>query len=184
MQIEVSVSEIETFEQFSLSYSPHLHFNNLTLISPHGLPGEMAKDEQRELMLSSSGCYTHEEHAKVALNAWVNIVYGKMTAIDRKKKLVTVNNSNSVPYDHLVLCTGQQHQLPMPTDADVDAGVTNSTIPNKADRRFSGVKPKNLFSVNDAYDSAVALYWIENKLMKSSSKCMFCFSVLKIRGVW
>ena len=121
-------------------------------------------------MLSTHGCYSHEEHAKVALNAWVNVVYGKMTAVDRKKKLVVVNNGNAVPYDHLVLSTGLQYQLPMPTDADIDAGTTNSTVPNKADRRFSGVKPKNLFLVNDTYDSAVALYWIENKLAKSSSK--------------
>ena len=130
----------------------------------------MAKDEQRELMLSSSHCYTHEEYAKVALNAWVNIVYGKMTAVDRKKKFVMVNNSNAVPYDHLVLCTGQQYQLPMPTEADIDQGATNGTVPNKPDRRFGGVKPKNLFTVNDAYESAIALYWIENKLVKSSSK--------------
>ena len=134
------------FVLYSIS-SPHLQFNNLTLISPHGLPGEMAKDEMRELMLASSHCYSHEDYAKVALQAWVNVVYGKMTAIDRKKKIVKVSDNTQVPYDHLILCTGQQYQSPIPTQD----------------------KPKNLFTINDAYEAAVTLYWIENNLIKNQS---------------
>jgi hypothetical protein len=150
--------------------SPHLHFNNLTIVSPHGLPGDMPKDEQRDLMLSTSHCYTHEEYAKIALQASVNVVYGTMTAIDRKKKFVRVSGNTSVPYHHLILCTGEQYQVPMPTGADVQSGVTNANLPNSPDRRNMGVKPKNLFLVNDTYDSAVCLYWIENRLAKNQSK--------------
>lgn len=130
----------------------------------------MAKDEMRELMLASSHCYSHEDYAKVALQAWVNVVYGKMTAIDRKKKIVKVSDDTQVPYDHLILCTGQQYQVPMPTGADIDSGVTNANLPNSPDRRFMGQKPKNLFTINDAYEAAVALYWIENNLIKNQSK--------------
>lgn len=154
----------------ALAYCPHLHFNNLTLVSPHGLPGEMSKDEQRDLMSCTSHCYNHEDYAKVALQASVNVVYGKMTAIDRKKKLVKVSGDTFVPYDHLILCTGEQYQVPMPTGADVQAGVTNANLPNSPDRRFTGEKPRNLFTVNDAYESAVALYWIENSIVKSQKK--------------
>jgi type IV secretory pathway VirB4 component len=37
-------------------------------------------------------------------------------------------------------------------------------------RRYLKNTPKNLFLINDAYDAAVALYWIENYLLKSQSK--------------
>ncbi|XP_053397247.1 cilia- and flagella-associated protein 61-like [Mercenaria mercenaria] len=154
----------------ALAYCPHLQFNNLTLISPHGLPGDMSKDEQRDLMSSTSHCYSHDEYAKIALQASVNVVYGKMTFIDRKKKLVRVSGNTFVPYDHLVLCTGEQYQVPMPTGASVQSGVTNANLPSNPERRFIGDKPKNLFTVNDAYDAAIALYWIENSLVKSQKK--------------
>ena len=34
-----------------------------------------------------SHCYSYEEYAQMSLRTWVNVVYGKMTSIDR---LVTV----------------------------------------------------------------------------------------------
>ena len=151
-------------------HSPHLRFNNLTLISPHGLPGEMPPDELRDQMLGRSYCYDQDSYAKISLRTWVNVVVGKMTACDRKRKVVIVNGNTLVPYDHLVMCMGQQYQVPAPTEADIDMGTTNRELPNSPDRRFLKAQPKNLFTVNDEYDAAVALYWIENYFLKSNSK--------------
>ena len=142
------------------------------MISPHGLPSELPKDEQRDLLLADTHCYSHDEHAKIALQAWVNVIYGSMTAIDRKKKVVKVNDGALVPYDHLILCTGQQYQVPLPTEADIEAGVTNSNLPNSPDRRFMGVKPKNCITINDPYEASVALFFIENNLVKNQSMYM------------
>lgn len=63
--------------------SPHLKFNNLMLISPHGLPGELGPDSLRENMLGAEHCYSEEDHARISLRSWVSVVYGKMTKIDR-----------------------------------------------------------------------------------------------------
>ncbi|XP_064599733.1 cilia- and flagella-associated protein 61-like [Liolophura sinensis] len=164
---DVGIAFLET-----LAYCPHLQFNNLVLISPHGLPGEMAKDELRDSMLSQSHCYSHDEYAKISLRTWVNVVYGKMTAIDRKKKHVIVSGNAVVPYDHLVLCLGQQYQVPAPTQADFSVKVTNSHLPHPPDRLYTGPVPNNVFLVNDAYDAAVVLHWVENNLMKTEGKAV------------
>ena len=37
-----------------------------------------------------------------------------------------MNDSEIVPYDQLLLCTGQQYHLAVPTDADVEELVTTS----------------------------------------------------------
>ena len=70
----------------TLAFCPHLRFNNITLISPHGLAAaELPPDETklRDRMLADSRCYGHRDMAHMALRAWVNCVYGKITGIDR-----------------------------------------------------------------------------------------------------
>lgn len=47
----------------------------------------------------------------MSLCSWVNVVVGKMTAIDRAAKQVIVSREDIVLYDHLILCTGQQYQV-------------------------------------------------------------------------
>ena len=93
----------------------------------------------------------------------------------RNKKHVVVNNKTLVPYDHLILCTGIQYMVPMPTGADISKLVTSAEVPNSPDQSFSGVPPKNSFTVNDAYDAAVALYWAEHNLLNSTSRSPFIF---------
>ena len=83
----------------------------------------MASDETGEQMLGNSFCYNQADISRVSLRTWVNVVYGYMTNIDRKKKLVAVDNNTEVPYDHLILCTGEQYQVPAPTEADVTSGM-------------------------------------------------------------
>lgn len=76
-----------------------------------------------------------------------------MTSINRKKKHVVVNSNYIVPYDHLILATGLQHQVPAPLTS------------RKANNRFTQNPAKNLFLVNDQYDAAVFLYWVETHLL-------------------
>ena len=46
----------------------------------------------------------------------------------RKKKHVVVNMNTVVPYDHLIIATGNQYQLPAPTEADVSRLATSSEV--------------------------------------------------------
>lgn len=47
----------------------------------------------------------------MSLCSWVNVVVGRMTGIDRAAKRVVVSKNETVFYDHLILCTGQQYQV-------------------------------------------------------------------------
>ena len=76
-----------------------------------------------------------------------------------------MNGSTIVPYDHLVLCTGTQYQVCAPTEADINRQATNEDLPNNPHRLFEGQIPNNVFTINDEYDSAVLLYWLETNLL-------------------
>lgn len=51
----------------------------------------------------------------MSLQSWVNIVVVKMIGIDRAAKHVIVTGGTKVPYEHLILCTGQQFQVSLST---------------------------------------------------------------------
>jgi len=78
-----------------------------------------------------------------------------------------VNGSFVVPYDHLVLCTGAQYQVPKPTGLDINAGATNSDLehPECPQPELLDSAPKNVFTVNDAYEAAVVLYWLQSNVL-------------------
>lgn len=82
-----------------------------------------------------------------------------------------MNGRTIVPYDHLLICTGLQYAVPQPTGADVAAGATSNDAQNRPDHKLPGPPhPSNLFVVNDQYDAAVSLYWMENNVLNTQGK--------------
>ena len=61
---DVGISFLE-----SICFCPHLRFNNLTLVSKRGLPGEV---------LSTAGTYSTDNLARMSLPTWVNVVQGNI----------------------------------------------------------------------------------------------------------
>ncbi|XP_070341606.1 cilia- and flagella-associated protein 61 isoform X2 [Equus asinus] len=153
----VGISFLET-----LVFCSHLKFSNLTLISTHGLPGKKLLSTEQRKFLASDHCFNDKDHALMSLCSWVNVVVGRMTAIDRAAKYVVVSKEEIVLYDHLVLCTGQQYQVPCPTGADISQHLTNREVPNSSQRRYTGKVPCNHFTLNDEEDCFKALTWIRN----------------------
>ncbi|XP_078714752.1 cilia- and flagella-associated protein 61 isoform X1 [Lampetra fluviatilis] len=156
---DTGISFLET-----LAFCPHLRFNNLTLISTHGLPGELPPCPIREGFLASSHCYSTNDLALLSLHSRVSVVVGKVTAINRSAKHV-VTGGGHVSYDHLILCTGQQYEVPCPTEADLSKLLTNAEVPNSPDRRYSGPVPANLFTLNDQDDCQHALEWLRRNFL-------------------
>ncbi|XP_004687196.1 PREDICTED: cilia- and flagella-associated protein 61 [Condylura cristata] len=153
----VGISFLET-----LVFCSHLKFSNLTLISTHGLPGKKLLDSEQRKFLATDHCFNDKDYALMSLCSWVNVVVGRMTAIDRVAKHVVVSNEEIVLYDHLILCTGLQYQVPCPTGADINQHLTNREIPSDWKKRYSDQVPRNHFTLNDEEDCFEALTWIRN----------------------
>lgn len=81
----------------------------------------------------------------------------------RKKKFVIVNDQSIVPYDYLILSTGTQYYLPRA----YKGRLANVDAKDFHDEPYLGPSPSNAFVVNDSYDAAVALYWLETNLLNA-----------------
>ncbi|XP_053316609.1 cilia- and flagella-associated protein 61 [Spea bombifrons] len=159
---DVGISFLET-----LVFCPHLKFNNITLISTHGLPGnDPPVSSMKCNLLASSHCYNDKDYALMSLGSWVNVVRGKMTGMDRAAKFVIVSNVRKVPYDHLILCTGQQYQVPCPTGADISQHLTNGDIQDCSKQRYTAQIPSNLFTLQDAEDCIKATNWLKDNVIQ------------------
>ncbi|XP_032909792.1 cilia- and flagella-associated protein 61 isoform X2 [Catharus ustulatus] len=154
---DVGISFLET-----LIFWPRLKFNNLTLISTHGLPGRDPQSSKYRRFLINSHCFNDEDYAQMSLCSWVNVVVGKMTGINRRAKYVVVSKEKEVPYDYLVLCTGESYQALAPAGAGV------SEVPSHWPQRYSGTVPCNHFTLNDAQDCLEAARWLEENLGSST----------------
>ncbi|NXK92481.1 CFA61 protein, partial [Formicarius rufipectus] len=159
---DVGISFLET-----LIFWPHLKFNNLTMISAHGLPGKDPPGSKRRRFLINSHCFNDEDYAQMSLCSWVNVVVGKMTGINRAAKYVIVSKEKKVPYDYLVLCTGQNYQALAPTGADITEVPTNSQVMRSWPQRHTGKVPSNHFTLNDDQDCLWAVQWLEKNLVRS-----------------
>nr|XP_034957877.1 cilia- and flagella-associated protein 61 [Zootoca vivipara] len=159
----VGISFLET-----LVFCPHLKFNNLTLISTHGLPGKEESNCLHKRFLSNSHCFNEDDYALMSLSSWINVVVGKMTGIDRAAKHVLVSNGRKVPYDHLILCAGQQYQAPCPTGADIKKLFTNREVSTNYKQRYTGVVPSNLFAISDDEDAFIAMKYLKDKVVNTS----------------
>ncbi|XP_056099351.1 cilia- and flagella-associated protein 61 [Rhinichthys klamathensis goyatoka] len=148
----------------ALTFSPHLRFNNLTLISTHGLPDRCSDDNRR--FLATSHCYSDQDQAQLSLRSWISVVTGKMKAIDREDKHVELMANGRVNYDYLILCTGLQYQMPNLTSIDVIDQTTSSLNPHHPRHRSTWPVPSNLFTLNDQHDCSNLHQWLMDNFVE------------------
>lgn len=99
---DTGISFIEAL--LSITY---LHFSNITLIAPGGLPHHNVSRKRSNLKATSTS-YTYRELKKLMLESRVTVIDSRMTDIDRSDKNIILNDGRVVPYDTLVLSMGIQ----------------------------------------------------------------------------
>uniref|UniRef100_A0A8C0YSC1 Cilia and flagella associated protein 61 n=1 Tax=Cyprinus carpio carpio TaxID=630221 RepID=A0A8C0YSC1_CYPCA len=145
----------------ALTFCPHLRFNNLTLISTHGLPDHCSDDNMR--FLATSHCYSDQDQARLSLRSWISVVTGKMKAIDRKAKHVELMENGNVKYDYLILCTGLQYQV-RDTQTQRQHNLLNQDVTPR--HRHTRPVPSNLFTLNDQHDCSHVHQWLMDNFVE------------------
>jgi len=97
---DTSISFIEAL--LSISY---LHFTNIVLIAPGGLPHNHLVEKCENLKAYSTS-YTNEELKKLMLESRVRVINARKVDIDRSDKNIVLHDDTVVPYDTLVLGMG------------------------------------------------------------------------------
>ena len=83
--------------------------------------------------------FTHQDYAAMSLRSWINIIDGKMTYIDRRKKLIYINEKTVLPYDHLILCSGEQYYHLAPMKARVYNSYSKKEVKPHLSRPLFGI---------------------------------------------
>merc|ERR1719402_961429 len=99
--------------------TPHLIFNNLTMVSPIFHDDKfIAVGKKRETV--ESRLVNDFGQAKIGLNVCVNRVRGTMAGIQPARQRLILKDGTQLPYDLLLLCTGKQ---PKGLAATIETGL-------------------------------------------------------------
>ncbi|XP_047028780.1 cilia- and flagella-associated protein 61-like [Helicoverpa zea] len=92
--------------------STYLTFNNVTLISPRGLPYKRHSKPAAESMFLRYYVTTDKYLKCVPYTYYVNVIQGTVMEMDLQNKLVTLTSGSRYYYDLLFLFFGKQYQHP------------------------------------------------------------------------
>ncbi|RZB94437.1 hypothetical protein BDFB_012732, partial [Asbolus verrucosus] len=127
-------------------------FNNVTVVSPHGIAYHKQPSPIRQIVFVSNGHLDRRYMDSICLKTYVNVVTGVMTSINRKEKYVGLNDDSYIPYDYLFLMCGEQFQKPPERNKDL----------TRHDMKKKSEFPQNVFIINTEADAANAFNALKN----------------------
>ncbi|KAJ9598965.1 hypothetical protein L9F63_010559, partial [Diploptera punctata] len=136
--------------------SVYLTFNNVTLVSPHGLPGEFEIDRFSKNFFVYDGSNDYYYMNNLHLISYINIIYGKMTAINKSEKHIVINRKSLIQYDYLLLLCGEQFNLPAQYLYGKDDDRCVHGRKKEVDEPIKEI-PQNVFLINTEIDGANSL---------------------------
>ncbi len=149
------------------------YLNMISMDSLSRKISHMLHNETNQIMSTIlSVCFDITSLIDVNIISSIDLTCYKFYYSFRPSKYVKVSGGTKVPYDHLILCPGQQYQISAPTAANINKLVNNSQLPNSPDRRYTGRVPKNVFLVNDEHDADRLIQWLEKNFIHTGGKCL------------
>ena len=100
----------------------------------------LSPDQFREGFAAQNMNYDSADHAHLSLRSWINVIMGQMTAIDRRRKQITIDNAKVISYDHLILATGEQYYYIAPMQNRVENSYTKKEVKPHLNRPMFGNK--------------------------------------------
>ena len=136
---------------------PKIH----SLIVPYNLDSNLDK----ECVLSASNAIIYLPFWPSLKTLSIRNLIILSSPICRTNKVVKVTGGAFVPYDYLILCTGQQFQVPVPTGADISTLVTTSEVTMPKVSRYTGALPSSVFTITTERDCDNALSYIRGDFL-------------------
>ncbi|KAL5967854.1 Cilia and flagella-associated protein 61, partial [Taenia solium] len=126
-----------------LAFASHIRFNNLVLLSPHGIPGDTEASENHRVPLFFPA---------------------------RNRKVIIIDGTHEMPYDFLILSPGLQYHPPTPIGLDPKF-IAERHRKNPCEPIMISTKHKatNLFLLNDEHSTIEAIEYVEKNLMPDTS---------------
>lgn len=133
--------------------------SNVTFVTPHAFNNQT--DDISEQIFMKQSYLTKSSLTMYALDTYVNVIYGTMTAIDRKEKRIVINGNGCLNYDYLILTVGEQYQVPQ---------ICNDQ------------QPKNVYVINTDVDARYAVNDVKKNIHQEGTflKTISTLSLLKI----
>ncbi|KAG8235241.1 hypothetical protein J437_LFUL014728, partial [Ladona fulva] len=135
---------------------------NITLVSPFGIPSTTGIDNEAVMFAFNPEFYSNEYLNKLSLFSWINIVFGYMTVIDRKKKRIVINNARELNYDYLIITTGKQFSDEFLKLSD--------TFHHSLQRKRQSDVLRNSFCINSYKEASSLRKYLRKNFQKSSPR--------------
>lgn len=116
----------------------HQPLNEIRFFRPSDIKKQHNWIFSRAISFLFSLDYENEEISRLSLRSYVNIICAKVVGLNRPMRLAILDDDTVVPYDHLLLCTGNQFRIIAPMDATVVGPLSKNPFPPKPDRFLFG----------------------------------------------
>uniref|UniRef100_A0A2A4J7R5 Uncharacterized protein n=1 Tax=Heliothis virescens TaxID=7102 RepID=A0A2A4J7R5_HELVI len=163
--------------------STYLTFNNVTLISHHGLPYKRHSKPAAESMFLRYYATTDKYMKCVPYTYYVNVIQGTVMEMDLQNKFVTLTSGSKYYYDLLFLFFGKQYQHPdhMAQLIQREQNFNETSTPQytRLDQpRYSDTEiqianddtPDNVFIINSIVEANRALTYVQHAIVDASKK--------------
>ncbi|XP_022827066.1 cilia- and flagella-associated protein 61-like [Spodoptera litura] len=170
----------------------YLTFNNVTVISPNGLPYTRHSKPVAESMFLRSYVTTDKNLKCVPYSYYVNVVQGTLMEIDLQEKFITLTSGNCYYYDLLFLFFGKQYQHPdhmvqlIQRDIEYKHNLVTTPYITLDKPRFSDTEiqiandetPENVFIINSVGEANKALDYVKNNIIMFISYHIFIEKII------